>query len=194
MDILKPLFNIILVSRVTSRKKYRFFSISKRTYCWSALRWIFLDSKVCQIINLTDRWFEQLHFSARYFKYLRRDMRALILILNADPFATIRLPAAPGVRRQGHAIACTADAPPRVQTLDVHASRGIQRGPEKGERERERKKTWGCSTRGRQPHMDFNSWPRGSLIKYVRNIVRRPHSLYPVKQKYVTNSLLPRTN
>lgn len=69
-------------------------------------------------------------FAARYFKYLRREMRALILILNADPFATS---AAPGVRRQGHAIACTADAPLRVQTLDVHASRGTQRARKGGE-------------------------------------------------------------
>lgn len=97
--------------------------------------------------------------------------------------------AAPGVHSsQGHAIACTADAPPRVQTLDIHASHGIQKAW-KGERVGiARGKAWGC-TRGQQPHMDFNSWPRGSLIKYVRNIVRRPHNRIR-KAKYVTNSLL----
>lgn len=45
----------------------------------------------CQIRNWIDRGFRN-YFSARRFKYLRRDVRALILILNADPFATIRLP------------------------------------------------------------------------------------------------------
>lgn len=105
-------------------QKSIYFFVSKRTR-------IFHDSKTFQMRNRTDR--SRNYFAAQYSRYLQREMRALILILNADPFATS---AAPGVRRQGHAIACTADVPPtRVQTLDVHASRRIQKS-RKGESER----------------------------------------------------------
>lgn len=79
-------------------------------------------------------------------------MRALILILNADPFATIRLPPL-GFIDRGTRLRAQLMPPAHVQALDVHASHGTQRA-EMGKSERE--KTWGC-TPGQQPHMDFNS-------------------------------------
>lgn len=50
--------------------------------------------KFSSVKKRADKGFHN-YFAARHFKYLRREMRALILILNADPFATS---AAPGVR------------------------------------------------------------------------------------------------
>lgn len=83
-------------------------------------------------------------------------MRALILILNADPFATIRLPPLGFVDRSTRLRAQLM--PPHACKHSTYTRHGDTKSPKggKGNGGRESGKTWGC-IRGQQPHMDFNS-------------------------------------